>query len=66
MGLTLTEKILKAHLVDGEYVKGQEIGIKIALSTKYNCGQHVSFSRNFINIKNSYLTLNTTDYDKKI
>jgi len=29
MGLTLTEKILKAHLVDGEYVKGQEIGIKI-------------------------------------
>ena len=29
MGLTLTEKILKAHLVDGEYVKGQEIGIHI-------------------------------------
>ena len=29
MGLTLTEKILKAHLVDGEYVKGQEIGIRI-------------------------------------
>ncbi len=29
MGLTLTEKILRAHLVDGEYVKGQEIGIKI-------------------------------------
>ena len=29
MGLTLTEKILKAHLVDGEYIKGQEIGIKI-------------------------------------
>ena len=29
MGLTLTEKILKAHLVDGEMVKGQEIGIKI-------------------------------------
>ncbi len=29
MGLTLTEKILKAHLVDGEFVKGQEIGIKI-------------------------------------
>ena len=29
MGLTLTEKILKAHIVDGEFVKGQEIGIKI-------------------------------------
>ena len=29
MGYTLTEKILKAHLVDGEFVKGGEIGIKI-------------------------------------
>ncbi len=29
MGLTLTEKILKAHVVDGEFVKGKEIGIKI-------------------------------------
>lgn len=29
MGLTLTEKILKAHLVDSEFVKGQEIGIRI-------------------------------------
>ena len=29
MGLTFTEKILKAHLVDGEFVKGQEIGIRI-------------------------------------
>ncbi len=29
MGLTLTEKILKAHTVDGEFIKGQEIGIKI-------------------------------------
>lgn len=29
MGLTLTEKILKAHLVDGEFVKGGEIGIRI-------------------------------------
>ncbi|MFR2557317.1 MAG: aconitate hydratase [Ruminococcus sp.] len=29
MGLTLTEKLLKAHLVDGEFVKGQEIGIRI-------------------------------------
>ena len=29
MGLTLTEKILKAHLVDGEFVKGQEVGIRI-------------------------------------
>ena len=29
MGLTLTEKIIKAHLVDGEFVKGQEIGIRI-------------------------------------
>ena len=29
MGFTLTEKILKAHLVDGEFIKGEEIGIKI-------------------------------------
>ncbi len=29
MGLTLTEKILKNHLVDGEFKKGSEIGIKI-------------------------------------
>lgn len=29
MGLTLTEKILKKHLVDGEFKKGSEIGIKI-------------------------------------
>jgi len=29
MGLTLTEKILSAHIVDGEMIKGQEIGIKI-------------------------------------
>jgi len=29
VGLTLTEKILKAHLVDGEMIKGQEIGIRI-------------------------------------
>ena len=29
MGLTLTEKILKVHLVDGEMIKGKEIGIKI-------------------------------------
>ena len=29
MGLTLTEKILKAHLVDGKMIKGQEIGIRI-------------------------------------
>lgn len=29
MGLTLTEKILKAHLVDGEFQKGEEIGIRI-------------------------------------
>ena len=29
MGLTLTEKILKNHLVDGEFIKGNEIGIKI-------------------------------------
>ncbi len=29
MALTLTEKILKNHLVDGEFVKGKEIGIKI-------------------------------------
>lgn len=29
MGLTLTEKILRAHIVDGEPVKGTEIGLKI-------------------------------------
>ncbi len=29
MGLTLTEKILSAHLVEGEMVKGTEIGIRI-------------------------------------
>ncbi len=29
MGLTLTEKILNAHIVDGEAVKGSEIGIRI-------------------------------------
>ncbi len=29
MGKTLTEKILSAHLVDGEMIKGKEIGIKI-------------------------------------
>ncbi|MDD7295137.1 MAG: hypothetical protein PUG85_06945, partial [Oscillospiraceae bacterium] len=29
MGLTLTEKILKAHLVEGELKKGTEIGIRI-------------------------------------
>ena len=29
MGLTLTEKILKAHLVEGAMVKGSEIGIRI-------------------------------------
>ncbi len=29
MGLTLTEKILSAHLVDGEMKKGSEIGIRI-------------------------------------
>ena len=29
MGLTLTEKILSSHLVEGEMVKGQEIGIRI-------------------------------------
>lgn len=29
MGLTLTEKIIKAHIIDGEMVKGTEIGLKI-------------------------------------
>ncbi len=29
MGLTLTEKILKNHVVDGEFKKGSEIGIRI-------------------------------------
>ena len=29
MGLTLTEKILKAHTVDGTFEKGKEIGIRI-------------------------------------
>ncbi len=29
MGLTLTEKILNAHIVDGEPVKGTEVGLRI-------------------------------------
>ncbi len=29
MGLTLAEKILKEHIIDGEFVKGSEIGVKI-------------------------------------
>lgn len=29
MGLTITEKIIKAHLKDGELVRGSEIGIEI-------------------------------------
>lgn len=29
MGYTITEKILKSHIVDGEMVKGTEIGIRI-------------------------------------
>ena len=29
MGLTLTEKIIKSHIVDGEMKKGTEIGLKI-------------------------------------
>ena len=29
MGLTLCEKIIKNHLVDGEYKKGNEVGIRI-------------------------------------
>lgn len=29
MGLTLTEKIIKAHIIDGEMKKGTEIGLKI-------------------------------------
>lgn len=29
MGLTLTEKIIKNHIVDGEMIKGTEIGLKI-------------------------------------
>ena len=29
MGMTIAQKILKAHLVDGEMIQGQEIGLKI-------------------------------------
>ena len=29
MGLTLTEKILKNHIIDGDFIKGSEIGIRI-------------------------------------
>ena len=29
MGLTLTEKIIKEHIIDGEMIKGTEIGLKI-------------------------------------
>ncbi|MDF2568245.1 MAG: hypothetical protein K0R90_1701, partial [Oscillospiraceae bacterium] len=28
MGLTIAEKILKNHIVDGEMIKGTEIGVK--------------------------------------
>ena len=38
MGLTITEKIIKEHLVSGEMKKGCEIGIKIdqTLNTRFN------------------------------
>ena len=29
MGMTIAEKIIKAHLVSGEMVKGEDIGLKI-------------------------------------
>ena len=29
MGFTIAEKILKNHIVDGQMVKGTEIGVKI-------------------------------------
>mgnify|MGYP001346096736 CR=1 FL=1 len=29
MGLTVTEKILKEHLVSGKLVRGEEIGLRI-------------------------------------
>ena len=29
MGYTIAEKIIKAHLVNGEMVKGTQIGLKI-------------------------------------
>ena len=28
-GLTLTEKIIKNHIIDGEMIKGTEIGLRI-------------------------------------
>ena len=30
MGLTLAQKLIKAHLVDGEMIPGKEIGLRIA------------------------------------
>ena len=29
MGLTLAQKLIKSHLVEGEMIPGQEIGLKI-------------------------------------
>lgn len=29
MGLTLAQKLIKAHLVEGEMIPGKEIGLKI-------------------------------------
>ena len=37
MGQTLTEKILSAHLVEGEMVKGSEIGIRIDQTLTQDC-----------------------------
>ena len=41
MGMTIAEKILKAHLVDGEMAQGQEIG-KVG-STGNSTGNHCHF-----------------------
>lgn len=37
MGLTLAEKILKSHTVDGEFKKGCEIGLKIDQTLTQDC-----------------------------
>lgn len=44
MGMTIAQKILKAHLVDGEMVLGQEIGLKIDPDADAGCHRHDGLS----------------------
>lgn len=53
MGLTLCEKIIRNHLVDGEYKKGAEVGIKIDQTLTQDATGTMA-----------YLELETMDIDK--